>query len=128
MDQLPQLEHLDLVNCPRILTSSCLQDLVCQNLHLQIKAAFIILSENMLCASVVEPEPALFGRSRCEGPAPGFGSTSTLDKTEEILNDIFSIGARVGACEKKTRSRSRPKTDRLHNTALHCTGYQALNL
>ena len=91
LDQLPQLEHLDLVNCPRILTSSCLQDLVRQNLHLQIKAAFIILSENMLCASVVEPEPALFGRSRCEGPAPGFGSTSTLDKTEEILNDIFSI-------------------------------------
>ena len=36
-------------------------------------------------------EPVLSGwsRSRCEGPAPGSGST--LEKTEEILNDIFSI-------------------------------------
>ena len=39
--------------------------------------------------SVVEPEPVFFGRSRCEGPAPGSGST--LDKTEEILNDILSV-------------------------------------
>ena len=40
--------------------------------------------------SVAEPEPAYFGRSRCEGPAPG----STLDKTEDILVDtvLFSLG------------------------------------
>ena len=39
--------------------------------------------------SVAEPVPVLFdlSRSRCEGP----GSGSTLDKTEEILNEIFSI-------------------------------------
>ena len=104
-------------------------------------------------------EPVLFGRSwsRWEGPAPGSGST--LDKTEEILNDIVFVwsntekmlikkqilkskwifsskeggtllkkifflmveslvfsgaGARAGAGEKITRSRS--KTDRLSNT------------
>ena len=36
-------------------------------------------------------EPVLSGwsRSRCEGPAPGSGST--LEKTEEILNDILSV-------------------------------------
>ena len=34
-------------------------------------------------------EPVLYGRSRsrCKGPAPGPGST--LDKTDEILNDIL---------------------------------------
>ena len=39
--------------------------------------------------SVVEPEPVLFGRSQCEGPAPGSGSTLDKSKTEEILNDIL---------------------------------------
>ena len=41
--------------------------------------------------SVVEPEPVLFGRSRsrCEGSA--LSSGSTLDKAEEILNDILSV-------------------------------------
>ena len=47
----------------------------------------------VLLLSAEEPEPVLFGRSRsrCEGPAltPGYGST--LDKTEEILNDILSV-------------------------------------
>ena len=32
--------------------------------------------------SVAEPEPVLFGQSRCEGPSPGSGST--LYKTDEI--------------------------------------------
>ena len=40
------------------------------------------------------PEPVGAGifsrsRSRCEGPAPG--SSSTLDKTEEMLNDILFV-------------------------------------
>ena len=43
----------------------------------------------IIITSVAEPEPVLFGRSRCEGPAPGSGST--LDKTEEILNDILFV-------------------------------------
>ena len=34
-------------------------------------------------------EPVLFGRSRCEGPAPGAGST--LDKTEELLNEVLAL-------------------------------------
>ena len=40
-------------------------------------------------------EPVLFGRSRsrCEGPAPGSGST--LDKTEEILNDILFVCSNI---------------------------------
>ena len=37
------------------------------------------------------PEPVLFGRSRCKGPAPAPGSGSTLDKTDEILNDILFV-------------------------------------
>ena len=40
-----------------------------------------------------QSEPVLFGRSRCEGPAPG--SDSTLDKTEEILNDILSVRSNI---------------------------------
>ena len=44
--------------------------------------------------SFAEPEPVGAGifsrsRSRCEGPAPG--SSSTLDKTEEMLNDILFV-------------------------------------
>ena len=31
--------------------------------------------------------------SRCEGPAPGSGST--LDKTEEILTDIHSVRSNI---------------------------------
>ena len=52
--------------------------------------------------SVVEPDPVLFGRSRCEGPAPGSGST--LDKTEEILNDVLSIRFIIDKCLLKTNS------------------------
>ena len=33
----------------------------------------------MVMVSVAEPEPVLFGRSRCEGPASAPGSGSTLD-------------------------------------------------
>ena len=33
-------------------------------------------------------EPVLFGRSRCEGPAP---APPYIDKTEEILNDILFV-------------------------------------
>ena len=36
--------------------------------------------------SRLEQVTILFGRSRCEGPAPGSGSI--FDKTEEILNDL----------------------------------------
>ena len=36
-----------------------------------------------------EPVPVLYGRSRWEGPAPAPDSSSTLDKTEEILNYIL---------------------------------------
>ena len=43
--------------------------------------------------SVVEPEPVIFGWSRCEGPAPGSGST--LDKTKEILNNILSVRVNI---------------------------------
>ena len=52
-----------------------------------------LLSIYITTISVVEPEPVLFGRSRsrCEGPAPAAGSGSTLDRTEEILNDILSV-------------------------------------
>ena len=40
-------------------------------------------------------EPVLFGRSRsrCKGPAPGSGST--IDKTDEILNDILFICSHI---------------------------------
>ena len=44
-------------------------------------------------------EPVLFGRSRsrCKGPAPAPapGSGSTLDKTEEILNDILLVCSNI---------------------------------
>ena len=55
------------------------------------KKKFWTLFSSFAPTSVVEPEPVVFGRSRsrCEGLAPGSGST--LDKTEEILNDILSI-------------------------------------
>ena len=41
----------------------------------------------------MEPEPVLFGRSLCKGPAPGSGST--LDKTDEILNDILFVSSHI---------------------------------
>ena len=46
-------------------------------------------------------EPVLFGRSRsrCEGPAPGSGST--LDKTEEILNDILFVCSNIDLIKKQ---------------------------
>ena len=39
----------------------------------------------------------LVGRSRsqCEGPAPAPGSSSTLDKTKEILNDILFVCSNI---------------------------------
>ena len=42
------------------------------------------------CISVVEPEPVGAGTFWSE-PEPVWRSGSTLDKTEEILNDILSI-------------------------------------
>ena len=41
----------------------------------------------------MEPEPVLFGRSLCKGPAPGSGST--LDKTDEILNDFLFVSSHI---------------------------------
>ena len=38
-------------------------------------------------------EPGLFGRSRCEGPAPS--SDSILDKIEENLNDILFVYSHI---------------------------------
>ena len=35
----------------------------------------------------------LYGRSRCKGPTPGSGST--LDKTDEILNDILFVCSNI---------------------------------
>ena len=43
----------------------------------------------MVVVSVAEPVLLGQSRSRCEGPAPSSGST--LDKAEEILNDILSV-------------------------------------
>ena len=42
--------------------------------------------------SVAEPVPTVpvhSGQNRCEGPAPASGST--LDETEEIMNDILVV-------------------------------------
>ena len=50
---------------------------------------------NMILNSVAEPDPVLFGRSRCEGPAPVPVSGWTLDKTEEILKNILSVGSNI---------------------------------
>ena len=52
-----------------------------------------ISPKSWVCYSVVEPEPVLFGRSLCKGPAPGSGST--LDKTDEILNDILFVSSHI---------------------------------
>ena len=50
---------------------------------------------NMILNSVAEPDPVLFGRSRCEGPASVPVSGWTLDKTEEILKNILSVGSNI---------------------------------
>ena len=50
---------------------------------------------NMILNSVAEPDPVLFGRSRCEGPAPVPVFGWTLDKTEEILKNILSVGSNI---------------------------------
>ena len=44
-------------------------------------------------ALISVPEPVLFGLSlsRCKGPASG----STLDKTDEILNEILFVSAHI---------------------------------
>ena len=49
-------------------------------------------SRYLLAHSVAEPEPVLFGRSRsgCKGPA-----SSTLDKTDEIQNNILFVSSHV---------------------------------
>ena len=48
------------------------------------KLLFVVIAKPVgpVQTSVAEPEPVLFGQSRCEGPSPGSGST--LYKTEEI--------------------------------------------
>ena len=43
--------------------------------------------------SVAEPEPAHFGWSRLEGPAPGSGSS--LDEKEKILSSILFVSSNI---------------------------------
>ena len=49
----------------------------------------LIIHANCMVYSVAEP--GHFGRSRYEGLAPAPGCGSTLDTTEEILNDILFV-------------------------------------
>ena len=54
------------------------------SIWLSTSCFFLLIGQKgMFMVSV--PEPVLLGRSRCEGPSS--------DKTEEILNDILSIGS-----------------------------------
>ena len=52
-------------------------------------------SQLITSVAVAEPEPVLFGRSRCEGKAPAPDSGFTLDKTDVILNDILFVCSNI---------------------------------